>query len=119
MSSFAKRLFMFMVLILFGILLGMQIAGEGLDSSDKKGAELPSAGELTKPVMQEETVLLEEKPVIVQTRPQVITPREVLVTEPGKEPAVDRFAEKTAGLLQQASQSGIRWVVSLFNGITD
>ena len=119
MTSFAKRLFMFMVLILFGILLGMQIAGSGLDTLDKQGTELPSAGELTKPVMQQETVLLEEKPVIVQTRPQVITPREVLVTEPGKEPAVDRFAEKTAGLLQQASQSGIRWVVSLFNGITD
>lgn len=118
MTSFGKRLFVFMVLIVCGVLLGMQIAGSGLGTLDKEGIDLPSAEELTKPVMQQETVL-EEEPVIVQTKPQIVTPREVLVTVPGKEPAVDRFAEKTAGLLQQASQSGIRWVVSLFNGVTD
>lgn len=119
MTSFAKRLFVFMVLIICGILFGMQIAGSGLATLDKQSTDVPSAGELTKPVTQQATVALEEEPVIVQTKPQIVTPREVLVTEPGKEPAVDRFAEKTAGLLQQASQSGIRWVVSLFNGVTD
>lgn len=118
MTSFAKRIFVFMVLIIFGILLGMQIAGSGLGNLDKQEFDLPSAGEITKPVIQQETIAVEEQ-VMVQTKPQIITPREVLVTDPGKEPAVDLFAEKTAGLLQQASQNGIRWVVSLFNGVME
>ncbi|WP_211745515.1 hypothetical protein [Paenibacillus sp. Marseille-Q4541] len=119
MTSFAKRLFLFMILIVFGILLGMQIAGSGLGFLDKQGTELPAVGEITQPVKQEEAVAVQEQHVAVQPKPQVVTPREVLVTQPGKEPAVDLFAEKTAGLLQQASQNGIRWVVSLFNGVAE
>ncbi|WP_405173303.1 hypothetical protein [Paenibacillus sp. FSL H8-0260] len=41
------------------------------------------------------------------------SPEQILIPEEQK-PTVDVLADKTAGLLQQASQKGIRWVVSLF-----
>lgn len=42
-----------------------------------------------------------------------LTPEQILIPEEQK-PTVDVLADKTAGLLQQASQKSIRWVVSLF-----
>lgn len=42
------------------------------------------------------------------------TPEQILIPEEQK-PTVDVLADKTAGLLQQASQKSIRWVVSLFD----
>ncbi|MBP2111867.1 hypothetical protein [Paenibacillus silagei] len=43
-----------------------------------------------------------------------LSPEQILIPEEQK-PTVDVLADKTAGLLQQASQKGIRWVVSLFD----
>ncbi|KAI7250920.1 hypothetical protein KC345_g11615 [Hortaea werneckii] len=43
-----------------------------------------------------------------------VSPEQILIPEVQK-PTVDVLADKTAGLLQQASQKGIRWVVSLFD----
>ncbi|UQZ32970.1 hypothetical protein C2I18_04975 [Paenibacillus sp. PK3_47] len=43
-----------------------------------------------------------------------LTPEQILIPEEEGR-AVDVLADKTAGLLQQASQKGIRWVVSLFD----
>jgi hypothetical protein len=43
-----------------------------------------------------------------------LSPEQLLIPEEQK-PTVDVLADKTAGLLQQASQKGIRWVVSLFD----
>lgn len=43
-----------------------------------------------------------------------LSPEQILIPEEQK-PTVDMLADKTAGLLQQASQKGIRWVVSLFD----
>ncbi|MHA6530391.1 hypothetical protein [Paenibacillus sp. BAC0078] len=42
------------------------------------------------------------------------SPEQLLIPEEQK-PTVDKLADKTAGLLQQASQKSIRWVVSLFD----
>lgn len=42
------------------------------------------------------------------------SPEQLLIPEEQK-PTVDQLADKTAGLLQQASQKSIRWVVSLFD----
>lgn len=42
-----------------------------------------------------------------------LTPGQILVPQEQK-PTVDVLADKTAGLLQRASQKSIRWVVSLF-----
>jgi hypothetical protein len=43
-----------------------------------------------------------------------LTPAQILIPEEQK-PTIDVLADKTAGLLQQASQKSIRWVVSLFD----
>ncbi|GGF78622.1 hypothetical protein GCM10010912_24610 [Paenibacillus albidus] len=43
----------------------------------------------------------------------VRSPEQILIPEEQK-PSVDVLADKTASLLQQASQKSIRWVVSLF-----
>ncbi|MNO21978.1 hypothetical protein D3C76_117550 [compost metagenome] len=42
-----------------------------------------------------------------------MSPEQILIPEEQK-PTVDKLADKTAGLLQEASQKSIRWVVSLF-----
>ncbi|WP_379161072.1 hypothetical protein [Paenibacillus sp. sgz5001063] len=43
-----------------------------------------------------------------------MSPEQILIPEEQK-PTVDKLADKTAGLLQEASQKSIRWVVSLFD----
>ncbi|MNW69481.1 hypothetical protein D3C74_485020 [compost metagenome] len=43
-----------------------------------------------------------------------LTPEQILIPDEQK-PTIDVLADKTAGLLQQASQKSIRWVVSLFD----
>lgn len=43
-----------------------------------------------------------------------LTPGQILVPEESRS-TVDALADKTAGLLQDASQKSIRWVVSLFD----
>ncbi|WP_151735929.1 hypothetical protein [Paenibacillus tengchongensis] len=47
-----------------------------------------------------------------------LSPEQILIPDDRK-PTVDRLADKTAGLLQHASQKGIRWVVSLFASAED
>ncbi|MNC24800.1 hypothetical protein D3C75_728650 [compost metagenome] len=44
----------------------------------------------------------------------MLTPEQILIPDEQK-PTIDVLADKTAGLLQQASQKSIRWVVSLFD----
>ncbi|KAF6572276.1 hypothetical protein MKY98_17185 [Paenibacillus sp. FSL M8-0228] len=46
------------------------------------------------------------------------TPRELLAVK-GQQASVDTMADKTAGLLQNLSRQGIRWVVSVFDGVTE
>ncbi|WP_342562489.1 hypothetical protein NST84_23240 [Paenibacillus sp. FSL R7-0345] len=43
-----------------------------------------------------------------------LTPAQILIPEE-QQPGIDVLADKTAGLLQQASQKSIRWIVSLFD----
>ncbi|OKP97249.1 hypothetical protein [Paenibacillus sp. P46E] len=43
-----------------------------------------------------------------------MSPEQILIPDEQK-PTVDKLADKTAGLLQEASQKSIRWVVSLFD----
>jgi hypothetical protein len=42
-----------------------------------------------------------------------------LLLSPAPQTSVDRFADKTGELLQNASRKGIDWVVSLFTSLTD
>ncbi|MNI14635.1 hypothetical protein D3C73_679040 [compost metagenome] len=47
-----------------------------------------------------------------------MSPEQILIPEEQK-PTVDKLADKTAGLLQEASQKSIRWVVSLFDSAAE
>ncbi|MCM3784508.1 hypothetical protein M3231_16110 [Neobacillus mesonae] len=123
MSTFGKRLLIFALLIIAGMLMGMQIAGTGFSlATDVQEENAPLVQTQVQQQGQQQITEASstEQPVSMpEPNPQVITPRDVLITEPVKASAVDVLAEKTAGLLQQVSQSGIRWVVSLFNGVTE
>ncbi|WP_226002801.1 DUF3679 domain-containing protein [Paenibacillus sp. BJ-4] len=46
------------------------------------------------------------------------TPRELLAVQ-AQQASVDTMADKTAGLLQNLSRKSIRWVVSVFDGVTE
>lgn len=52
------------------------------------------------------------------TRQGLETPRELLAVNV-QQASVDTMADKTAGLLQNLSRKGIRWVVSVFDGVTE
>ncbi|MGG4217372.1 hypothetical protein ABEW32_03965 [Paenibacillus jamilae] len=52
------------------------------------------------------------------TQQDLETPRELLAAK-GQQASVDTMADKTAGLLQNLSRKGIRWVVSVFDGVTE
>lgn len=52
------------------------------------------------------------------TRQSLETPRELLGVK-AQPASVDTMADKTAGMLQSLSRKGIRWVVSVFDGVTE
>ncbi|GAK39611.1 hypothetical protein PUW24_01175 [Paenibacillus urinalis] len=124
MAAFGKRLIIFAILLILGMLMGMQIAGSGFSIEEQQGQGVALQQQLQQEYQQEQAAQsgdLEQtvSASLPEAQPQIVTPRDVLTTEPAKASAVDVLAEKTAGLLQQVSQSGIRWVVSLFNGVTE
>lgn len=60
-----------------------------------------------------------QQPVQTQTVPEVLqTPGNILLPAPPKSP-IDHLADRTGELLQQVSQNGIKWVVSLFGSFTN
>lgn len=135
MSRFGRRAFLFICLIGLGLALGMQLASSGM-----RTVYGPSWDQ-TKP--QENTVnpaqtVVEDTPAV----PLPPAPSMTVVQAEGQngggygqvqaqgqaplqhiprtgEASVDVMADKTAGLLQQASKKGIEWVVSLFDGLTN
>lgn len=119
MSRFGKRLFSICVLMLLGVLFGMQLAGSNFNRGDDSAGNSavvktqpvsPSAESVpTEPVQQE----VKEPPAV-----PVPTPSQVLGAEQSKAP-VDVLADKTAGLLQNLSHNGMKWVVSLFSGVAE
>ncbi|MGC5773846.1 hypothetical protein [Paenibacillus pabuli] len=119
MSRFGKRLFSICVLMLLGVLFGMQLAGSNFHMGNDSGGNpavvktepvSPTAESVPiKPVQQE----VKEVPVV-----PVLTPSQVLGAEQNKAP-VDVLADKTAGLLQNLSHNGMKWVVSLFSGVAE
>ncbi|MFC9710418.1 hypothetical protein JNUCC31_05150 [Paenibacillus sp. JNUCC31] len=117
-SRFGKRLFSICVLMLLGVLFGMQLAGSNFHMGNDSGgspavvktAVSPTAESVpVKPVQQE----VKEAPVV-----PVLSPSQVLGAEQNKAP-VDVLADKTAGLLQNLSHNGMKWVVSLFSGVAE
>lgn len=118
MSRFGKKLLSVTVLMFIGILLGMQLAGSGFQHNNPVKsvpvvATTETAPEENKPVPAEPVQTEVKKPFV-----PVQTPSQVLGADQHKAP-VDVLAEKTAGLLQNLSNSGIKWVVSLFGGVDE
>lgn len=71
-----------------------------------------SAGSVQQPAQgSNSAVMLPQQPAV---SPSTLTPGQILVPDQ-QEPAIDELADKTAGMLQNASRKGIRWVVSLFD----
>lgn len=118
MSRFGKKMLSVSVLMFIGVLLGMQLAGSGfqhnnpVESIPAVAKTEPVTGE-NKPVTAESEQTEVKKPFV-----PVQTPSQVLGADQHKAP-VDVLAEKTAGLLQNLSNSGIKWVVSLFGGVDE
>jgi hypothetical protein len=120
-----------------GVLLGMQLSGLGkTSSSEPKVQMVPNGGQqqqITIPIPQQNkstevssyTITLQPNPVPSEQSQTEIsnvqkdaTPQQILIPEASK-PTVDVLADKTANLLQQASEKSIRFVVSLFSSATE
>lgn len=114
MSRFGKRLLSIAVLMLLGVLFGMQLAGSSfhmVDDSNVNSAVVKT--EPDTPTVESVQQEVEAPPVV-----PVMSPSQVLGAEQNKAP-VDVLADKTAGLLQNLSHNGIKWVVSLFSGVAE
>ncbi|WP_145409748.1 hypothetical protein [Paenibacillus xylanexedens] len=120
MSRFGKKLLSVAVLMLLGILFGMQLAGSNFqlgndqqESPTLVKSEPASVAVESEPEQPVEQVGKKEPPVV-----PVQSPSQVLGAEQSQAP-VDVLADKTAGLLQNLSHNGIKWVVSLFSGVAE
>lgn len=118
MSRFGKRLLSIAVLMLLGVLFGMQLAGSNFHMDN------PSGGTSTAVTTEPTSSVTESVPTapvqkeVKETFVPVQSPSQVLGADQSKAP-VDVLADKTAGLLQNLSHSGIKWVVSLFSGVAE
>nr|WP_154983215.1 DUF3679 domain-containing protein [Paenibacillus xylanexedens] len=118
MSRFGKKMLSVSLLMLLGVLLGMQLAGSGFQHNNP--VESVSVVATTETAPEKDTAVSTE-PVQTEVKKPFVpvqTPSQVLGADQHKAP-VDVLAEKTAGLLQNLSNSGIKWVVSLFGGVDE
>ncbi|PQP85265.1 hypothetical protein C0Q44_12490 [Paenibacillus sp. PCH8] len=119
MSRFGKRLLSISVFMLLGVLFGMQLAGSNFHMGNPSGGTTTvvitdptssATDSVPDPPAQQE---VKKTPVV-----PVQSPSQVLGADQTKAP-VDVLADKTAGLLQNLSHSGMKWVVSLFSGVAE
>ncbi|MFM9279813.1 hypothetical protein [Paenibacillus jiagnxiensis] len=143
MSRFGRRAFLFICLVGLGLVLGMQLASSGMRTvygpSWDQAKSQSNTGNLAQTVV-EDTPAVPLPPAPSMTVVQVEGQNgagygQVQAQGQGQgqaqaqaslqqmprtgEASVDVMADKTAGLLQQASKKGIEWVVSLFDGLTN
>lgn len=148
MSRFAKRTVLFICLVGLGLVLGMQLASSGMRSVYGFSWDQPKTRHDTKNMTQHDVkdvaqhdtkdvtqIVVKDTPAVslpsapsmtvVQVEGQnkaerAQTPVVVQQIQPRTgEASVDVMADKTAGLLQQASTKGIEWVVSVFDDLTN
>jgi len=141
MSRSGKKMWVIGIWAGLGILLGMQFANSNESTTSQPSMEINSnsAQEVTLPLPQINpnpgvagSYTITFQPIPADTArsgtseiEQVevpdyagSSPQEILI--PGKsESSVDVLADKTANLLQKASQKSIRFVVSLFSSVTE
>lgn len=119
MSRFGKRLLSMAVLMLLGVLFGMQLAGGNFQIGNPSGGtSTVVTTEPTSPVTESVPAAPVQKEIKEPPFVPVQSPSQVLGADQNKAP-VDVLADKTAGLLQNLSHSGIKWVVSLFSGVAE
>ncbi|MFB5762754.1 DUF3679 domain-containing protein [Paenibacillus medicaginis] len=137
MSRFGRRALLFICLVGLGLVLGMQLASSGMRSvygpSWDQTKPQEDVEDLTQTVVEDTpAVPLSPAPsmtvvqvegqsggVYGQLQAQTESQASLQQTPHTGEASVDVMADKTAGLLQQASKKGIEWVVSLFDGLTN
>ncbi|SEO17338.1 hypothetical protein [Paenibacillus sp. OK076] len=118
MSRFGKRLFSICVLMLLGVLFGMQLAGSSFNRGDSTGNPAVVKTEPVSPAAESVQAAPVQQEVKEPPAVPVLSPSQVLGAEQSKAP-VDVLADKTAGLLQNLSHNGMKWVVSLFSGVAE
>ncbi|GIO34135.1 MULTISPECIES: hypothetical protein [Paenibacillus] len=127
MSKWTKRIWMVGVWAGIGVLIGMQLASSGGSQPDtgtspayaSSQAAAAGKGQAPAPKSSNRFKVEEKEPEQVEVKgTRNLTPEQILSPETGK-PTVDVLADKTAGLLQNLSQKGIRLVVSMFDSITE
>jgi hypothetical protein len=132
MSNDIKKLFFYGVLLVAGVTFGMQLAESG--NKDTYGspqyyvqqpqvqAQQIGQTEQTQQIGQTGQVQQGQQGQQLQaqsplsTAPTITAPADILLP-PATKPSVDKFADKTANLLQKLSKQGIDWVASLFGTV--
>jgi len=117
MGRFTIRFALFGLLVALCILYGIEMATSGIEriqgplSGQQQTEQLEQTqDDIKKPV--KETPGKEER----QEEPAATQPQPL--KRSGKEPSVDVLADHTAGVLQAVSSGGIRFIVSIFDAIT-
>ncbi|OZB91645.1 hypothetical protein [Paenibacillus sp. XY044] len=135
MSKWAKKVCVLGIWAGIGVLVGMQLASPDAPAPGPQAAQTAAAAvqtgpqkgassqqQLSQPRQSSNRFkAADEQPQQEQVEVQdwhEKTPEQLLVDQSGT-PTVDVLADKTAGLLQQLSQKGIRLVVSLFSNVTE
>ncbi|OAB33993.1 hypothetical protein [Paenibacillus glacialis] len=142
MTRFTKKMWIIIIWAGLGLLIGIQLASPSRSSSIQpniaKATTTRPVQEITVPLPQivpnaqtagSYTITVQANPTPAQNedtseQQQVEvpdysdkTPQQILIPETSK-PTVDVLADKTANLLQKASQESIQFVVSLFSSAT-
>lgn len=130
MSKWAKKVCVLGIWAGIGVLVGMQLASPDAPAPAPQ-AQTAAAAVQAGPQQQQQPSQPRQssnrfKAADVQPQQEQVevqdwhekTPEQLLVDQGGT-PTVDVLADKTAGLLQELSQKGIRLVVSLFSNVTE
>lgn len=136
MSRWAKKVCVLGIWAGIGVLVGMQLASPdapapapqaqtaaaAVQAGPQQGASTQQRQQPSQPRQSSNRFkAADEQPQQEQVEVQdwhEKTPEQLLVDQGGT-PTVDVLADKTAGLLQELSQKGIRLVVSLFSNVTE
>ena len=119
MSYYIRKMTSFAILVVLGILLGIQLAGHRVETNQRVIDPIATPNVQTDVYHSRsgdaQTIIGEDPSPLSSTasKTQLVTPGQVLHASLDK-PTVDVLADKMASLLQNVSQKSIRWIVSRF-----
>jgi len=120
MGRFTIRFALFGLLVALCILYGIEMATSGIEriqgplsgQQQEQSEPLEQAqNDVKKPEKETPEKEDRQEPAATQPQPQPLK-------RSGKEPSVDVLADHTADVLQAVSSGGIRFIVSIFDAIT-